>query len=112
MTLDEISKYYNVDIKKLKFFEKNKLITITNVEFKDKDLKKLSILCTLYDSGLDADNIKRFIKLDYSNEKSEQIKLLNLYRNNLLDSIHKKQKSLDNLDYIIYKIKNKNQQIF
>lgn len=106
MTIDELSRRYNVDIEKLKLFEKTKLITVSD-ELSDTDLRQLGIVCTLYDSGFTVDAIKRFLGFGHNKEREEQIKLLNLYRHNLLDEIHKKQKNLDNLDYIIYEIKNK-----
>ncbi len=111
LTINEPSIRYKIDIDKLRAFEKNGLIT-TLEEFDDIALKRLSTMCTLYDSGLSLENIKRFLIFNRTGESAEQIKLLNLCRCDLLDEIHKKQKSLDSLDYIIYEIKNKTQQIF
>lgn len=81
-------------------------------EFNDDDLKRLSNLCILYDIGLDLESIKKLLSFNRNNEVTEQINLLSLYRNCLLDEIHRKQKSLDNLDYIIYEIKNKTTLVF
>lgn len=111
MTINELSKHYNIEIKKLKFFEKNNFIKIKD-EFNDDDLKRLSSLCILYDIGLDLETIKKLLSFNLNNKVTEQINLLISYRNNLLDEIHRKQKSLDNLDYIIYEIKNKTKLIF
>lgn len=111
LTIDELSIRYKIDIDKLRAFEKNGLIT-TLEEFDDSELKRLSTMCTLYDSGLSIEDIKRFLIFNRDGESAEQIKLLNLCRHELLDEIHKKQKSLDSLDYIIYEIKNKTQSIF
>ncbi len=111
MTINELSKRYNIEIKKLKFFEKNNLIAIKD-EFSDNDLKKISNLCILYDIGLDLESIKKLLSFNRNKEVNEQINLLSLYRNCLLDEIHRKQKSLDSLDYIIYEIKNKISLIF
>lgn len=106
LTIDEISKRYNIDIKKLKFFEKNDLIKITN-DFSDKDMKRLSDVCTLYDCGMDTDTVKQFMQFNCEEENREKLKFLNVYRSDLLNKIHNMQKNLDNLDFIIYKIKNK-----
>lgn len=111
LTINELSICYKIDIDKLRAFEKNGLIT-TLEELDDSELERLSTMCTLYDSGLSIEDIKRFLILNREGKRTEQIKLLNLCRHNLLDEIHKKQKSLDSLDYIIYEIKNKTQQIF
>lgn len=109
MTIDEISIRYNIDVNKLRFFEQNELIAdLSN----DQNLKQLAFLCTLYNSGLDIKEIKRFISFYRDKNQAEQIKLLSTKRQNLLDEIHKKQKSIDDLDYIIYEIKNKIQFTF
>ncbi len=111
LTINELSVRYNIDIEKLRAFEKSGLIT-TLEEFDDVALKRLILYGTLYDSGLSLGDIKRFLILNNDGKSTEQIRLLNLYRQNLLDEIHKKQKSLDCLDYIIYEIKNKTKLFF
>lgn len=111
MTIKELSVRYKIDINKLKLFEKDGLIKASD-EFDESGLKRLSTLCALYDSGLSTEEIKKFLILNNEQKTAEQIKLLGISRQNLLDVIHKKQKSLDSLDYIIYEIKNKTQSIF
>lgn len=105
MTISELSERYKIDIEKLKVLEQSELIP-TLEKFDDSALKQLSTVCNLYDSGLSMEDIKRFLLFKRDDEKTEQIKILNLLRRKLLDEIHKKQKSLDSLDYIIFKIKN------
>lgn len=107
MTIEELSEQYHIEIKKLKLFEKHNLIIITE-KFNDNDLKKLSNLCVLYDIGLELETIKKLLFFSQNREVTEEIKILNQYRNTLLDEIHNKQKNLDSLDYIIYEIKNNN----
>lgn len=106
VTINEISKRYNIDIEKLKFYEKNGLIKITD-NFDEEDLKKLSSLCTLYNCGMNAEDVKKFMGFNYVEEKVELLKFLNKYRDDLLDKIHNMEKNLNNLDFIIYKVKNK-----
>lgn len=52
-------------------------------------------------------NIEEMTKLanDRTKPKEEKVKILRMYRLQLLDEIHEKQQLLDGLDYIIYKIK-------
>jgi DNA-binding transcriptional MerR regulator len=102
LTIEELSKCCNVALEKLKIFEKSGIITPANHKYSDKDLNMLSTLLILYDSGVKIEDIKRFCVCD----SCEQTKILTSYRFVLLDEIHKKQKNLDKLDYIIYEIKN------
>lgn len=108
LTINELSTRYKIDINKLRVFEKNGLLTELK-ELDDRALKELSTMCTLYDSGLSIDDIRRFFVFYRKGESAEQINLLSLCRHDLLDEIHKKQRSLDSLDYIIYEIKKNNQ---
>ncbi|MCC8013704.1 MAG: MerR family transcriptional regulator [Eubacterium sp.] len=111
MEINEISKRYNIDIKKLKVFEENNLITFRE-HFTDEDLNMLSALCSLYDSGLSIKEIKDFMAVYNSGEHSGQISFLTECRHNMLNEIHTKQKNLDKLDYIIYELKNKKIAIY
>ncbi len=106
MTIHELSDRYNIEIKKLNYFADHHLIK-TGKPYNDDDEKRLSIICTLYSVGLNADTIKRFLLLAKENNQAEQIKLLNKHRANLLEDVHTKQKLLDQVDYMIYEIKNK-----
>ena len=106
VSINEISKRYNIDVEKLKLFEKHGFIKITD-NFDGEELKKLSALCTLYNCGMSAEDIKKFMSFNCSEENGELLKFLNKYRNDLLDKIHSMEKNLNNLDFIIYKVKNK-----
>ncbi|MCD8214320.1 MAG: hypothetical protein LUC97_01540 [Clostridiales bacterium] len=111
MGIGEISRRYSIDIEKLRIFEDNKLIAFTE-SFNDEDLNRLGDICSLYDSGLSAEEIKMFMTVYDNADKDRCIKFLTVCRNNLLEEIHKKQKCLDNLDFMIYEIKNTKTSIF
>lgn len=111
MTINEISKRYNIEIEKLRLFQSNELINIID-DFDEKDLKRLSALCRLYNCGIDFENIKKFMSFDCNKDNKKRLNFLNMYRKDLLDKIHKMEKNLDNLDFMIYKIKNKIQTTF
>lgn len=110
MTIKELSQTYKIDINKLKVLEDYNLIDLDNVN--DTGINKISVMCSLYDMGMKAEDIKKLVDYDYNKDKIAQINLLNSVRSQLLDKIHQNQKYLDNIDYIIYKIKNKEQSIF
>ena len=50
-------------------------------------------------------SISRFLKLLAEGGSAGPIKILRRHRLDLLEEIHSKQKSLDLIDYIIYKIR-------
>lgn len=106
MTLCELSERYKIGLDKLQYFADNQLIE-EKPSYNDKDEKMLGMLCTLYDVGLNADVMKRFLLFNNKNNSAEQIRLLSMSRSELLEDIHARQKKLDRLDYMIYEIKNK-----
>ncbi len=59
------------------------------------------ILQNLKDAGCDAETIEKFFKLSHC----EKIKLLTQHRMKLLDTLHKYQKKIDCLDYLIFTIR-------
>lgn len=107
MTICELSEKYKIEPQKLQYFADNHLIEADNA---GKSEKRLSIICTLYEIGLNAEEIKQFLLLSVKNNCAEQIKLLNMRRNDLLEDIHARQKSLDQLDYILYDLRKSNER--
>lgn len=62
---------------------------------------KNKIIDNLKDAGCEQTFIDEFLKL----EKKEQINLLAKHRSKLLDNLHKYQKQIDCLDYLIFTLK-------
>lgn len=63
------------------------------------------IIQTLEDSGCSRELINQFLK-DYREENTvNQRKLLSQHKQALQDVVHEKQKRIDCLDYLIYKLK-------
>lgn len=109
MTIQELSERYDIGIEKLKYFSKNNLIG-TNKKYDESDVKKLNLICILYEMGLPAKNIEIFLQLDAEQKYGEQLNLLAEHRCKLSDDIHTQQKALDRLDYIVYEIKRQMEQ--
>lgn len=65
----------------------------------DKD----KIIQNLKDAGCSENFVQNFFKLD----EKEQFDLLAKHRINLLDDLHKNQKQIDCLDYLIFNLKQK-----
>lgn len=64
-----------------------------------------ALAATLTDAGLDAFGVSSFLKQLAAGSAAGQIKILRRHRLDLLEEIHKQQKALDLIDYIIYKIR-------
>ena len=63
-----------------------------------------TIIQNLKDAGCDEDKIIAFLK-DIREEKiSDGLKLLSSHRCLLLDHLHKDQKQIDCLDYLVYQL--------
>ncbi len=59
----------------------------------------------LEDANCNSDLISKFLEYEKENQTAEQLKLLTNHRKILLDSLHKNQKQIDCLDYLIFNIK-------
>jgi len=63
-----------------------------------------TIIQNLKDAGCDEDKIIIFIKYIREEKMSEGLKLLSSHRRLLLDRLHKDQKQIDCLDYMVYQL--------
>ena len=102
LSFDSLSRRYNIDPQKLKYFAHHGLIEAKR-DYSGEDEKRLGDVCTLHDIGLSADEIKKFL----SSDEKERTKLLTAARKDILDRIHSDQRSLDRLDYILYELRKK-----
>lgn len=74
-------------------------------------MEKDSILQNLKDAGCDKEVIDKFFKLTDSNQTDTALKLLTKHKSQLLDNLHKSQKQIDCLDFLIFNIKQENQKL-
>ncbi|MDE7254306.1 MAG: hypothetical protein K2O32_15385 [Acetatifactor sp.] len=56
----------------------------------------------LFKAGISKQQIEEIVRCD---DKEVQIRMLRKYRYKLLDEIHQKQQSLDEIDYMVSKLK-------
>ncbi len=69
------------------------------------EYKEEFIIQNLKDSGCGAETIEAFVEDLREKKISEGLKLLEAHRRALLDELHKEQKRIDCLDYLVYKVK-------
>ncbi|MDE6387211.1 MAG: hypothetical protein K2L82_05305 [Lachnospiraceae bacterium] len=65
-----------------------------------------AIIQNLVDAGCDRDTITAFVEDIHEEKIAEGLKLLATHRRSLLDDLHKEQRRIDCLDYLIYKMEN------
>lgn len=112
MTLQEAAIRFQINIEKLDFYEKNGLLEcrqfINGVpDYTEDELRRVGLIHFLLKAGFDIDSLKKYFSLsDYdAADNKKKIRLLRKQRYQLLDEIHGKQQSLDELDYMIEKIR-------
>lgn len=113
MTIDEASRQYKIPIEILREYENWGLCgAVKNVmgawQYDDSDLEKLSLIMTLHDIGFDTEEIEIYMRLllEHENSGTERLRMLEEKRNKALDEIHFREKQLDRMDYLRYKIRN------
>lgn len=66
-----------------------------------------TVLQNLKDAGCPAEMIQQVVSLQENGEGKKMVELLTEHRKHLLDLVHKEEKKIDCLDYLIYCIENK-----
>lgn len=80
---------------------------LKSVNNKTMDKNFEDLINNLKDANCKNDFIQQIIKEEIKGDIKKEIKLLEFHRKNLLNSLHKFQKHIDCLDYLIFKIKTK-----
>ena len=62
------------------------------------------LIKNLKDAGCDAKTIEKFMSDLQKGKEESGLKQLAIHRKKLLDSIHKEQKRIDCLDYLVYQM--------
>ncbi len=70
--------------------------------------KKEALIQNLQDAGCSQKIINEFFELLEKKQINQIMVLLKKYRNSILNTIHKSQKKIDILDYLIFDLKKNN----
>lgn len=67
-------------------------------------MPEINVTQNLKDAGCSSKTIEKFMDIYQAQSVAEQKRVLAAHRRSLLESIHKSQKKLDCLDYLIYQL--------
>lgn len=109
MTKEQASKRFGVPLAKLQLYEEQGLFDCHkqpdgSVDYTEELMDYVGIIHILTDAGAEADTLRDFMRqlMESTITKEEKLRYLRSQRQKLLADIHAKQKSLDQLDYIIF----------
>lgn len=112
MTIDEAHSRYNIPVEILKEYESWGLCGAVKTvmgawQYDEEDIERLSLIMTLHDVGFSKEEVERYMRLLLEGENTEEkrMKMLDTHRDGTLDEIHFRQRQLDRLDYLRYKIR-------
>jgi len=72
-----------------------------------KDASVQSVIMNLKDAGCNPETVEEFLALDGEGKIGEQLKLLARQRQQLLEQVHREEKCIDCLDYLVHKLNKK-----
>ncbi|MEQ2426312.1 MerR family transcriptional regulator [Enterocloster hominis (ex Hitch et al. 2024)] len=111
MTINEASERYHIPVEVLKEYENwglcDEVKKVMGVwQYDDQDIQRLSMIMTLHDVGFDNSEVESYMRLllEGDSTEKERLDMLNKKRGATLDELHFKQKQLDRVDYLRYKI--------
>lgn len=70
-----------------------------------------AVVQNLKDAGCDTGTIARFLSYEKEGKIREQLELLSVHRKQLLDNVHRDEKRIDCLDYLVYQLGKRQQAI-
>ena len=66
-----------------------------------------ALLDNLEDAGCDAQLMEHFLTLEQAGQHQEQLRLLSDHRRYLLDCLHREERQIDCLDYLVYQLEKR-----
>lgn len=111
MTSEEVSLRYMVPKKILTEYEAWGLCSggknaAGEWQYKEPDLKRLSLMMTLYNLEFSPEETKRYMKLALEGEgtREQRMRMLEHKRSSILDKIHANETQISHLDYLRYEM--------
>ena len=112
MTMQEASKRYHIPMHILQEYQRWGLCgAVKNVmsdwQYDDADLERLSIIMTLHDIGFTAEEVETYLRLllEGDHTAAQRLSMLERKRRAALEEIHFKERQLQRLDYLRHEIR-------
>ena len=112
MTIQEASERYQIPMHILREYESWSLCgavkkVIGNWQYDDTDLERLSTIITPHDIGFTTDEVEVYMRLLLEGKPSsaQRLRMLEEKRSAALDEIHFKERQLERLDDLRYRIR-------
>lgn len=109
MSIEQASERFGVSLEKLRLYEAQGLFDCHRgpdgaVVYDDELMDYIGIINVLTEAGAEPEALRGFMRrlMESTITKEEKLRYLRGQRKKLLEDIHAKQKSLDQLDYIIF----------
>lgn len=105
MTLQEAVKQFGLPHSVLEKYISYGFIRKNNIsdEYREEDFERLGLIDILLGAGFTPEEVKRYLLFTESKGTDEQqLSMLKKQRRVLLENIHKKQRFLDSIDYMIW----------
>ena len=113
MTIQEASERYKIPLEILREYESWGLCgSVKKVmgmwQYDDQDIERMSMIMTLHDIGFDSSEVEEYMRLFLKKEDTaeQRMQMLNRQRGITLDEIHLREKQLERMDYLRFKIEN------
>ena len=105
MKRQDMSDIYGISPSTLDYYES--LNKVKKDEYNEEDIEKISLILSLQKLNFVQEDIDDFMHLNQLDEQTlfKRINILKRKRRQLLDDIHHKQKTLDDLDCLLYQLK-------
>lgn len=108
MTLEQAGRRYHISVEKLKSYEESGFLKHQAgengvLDYTEDELCRVGLIHSLLKAGLDRETLKTYLELPEENigNRQERLHILRKARGRLLEDIHEKQQSLDEIDYMI-----------
>lgn len=84
-----------------------KRIAMKRQELPAVPLTSQALLDNLRDAGCDLELAKQVLALEQAGQYQEQMRLLSAHRRQLLDCLHREERQIDCLDYLVYQLEKR-----
>ena len=112
MTIDEVSRQYQIPEKVLKEYESWGMDgaagkTVGVWQYDDTDLERLGLILSLRDMGFESPEVETYMTLvlEGAGANDRKMQMLQKKREGILDEIHFREKKIQYLDYLRYEIR-------